>query len=193
MTHGYTRISTLDQSASLQADALLNAGCDHLYNDTASGSKESRPQLDRMLDRLRPGDTVIVWRLDRLGRSLKHLIELVEKFKANGVAFRSLTENIDTSTPGGILFFQLFGAFAEYERNLIRERTNAGLAAAKLRGRKGGRPAGLTKKTDQTARIAESLNKENKLSVSEICEQLTISKATYYRYLKARAEAQTEK
>lgn len=187
MTIGYTRISTADQSHDLQLDALHAAGCERIFSDTASGAKTARPQLDALLAQVRKYDVVIVWRLDRLGRNLKHLIEIIEDFKAKGVAFRSITENIDTDTPTGTLFFQLFGAFAEYERNLIRERTNAGLAAARSRGKQGGRPKGLSKEATTKSHAAASLYQERKLTVDEICQQLSIkSKATLYRYLRAR-------
>src|SRR5664280_2379752 len=137
---GYARVSTDDQNADLQKDALKKAGCIKVFTDKASGSLASRPQLDRMLDQLRPGDVVVVWRLDRLGRSLKNLIALVEGLAEREVGFRSLSESIDTTTANGKLFFSLMGALAEFERDLIRERTMAGLAAARARGRVGGRP-----------------------------------------------------
>lgn len=192
MTIGYARTSTADQSANLQLDALNAAHCERIFTDVASGAKASRPELDAMLAQLRSGDIVVVWKLDRLGRSLRNLIDMVEGFKDKGVGFRSITESIDTTTPGGQLFFHIFGAFAEYERNLIRERTKEGLAAARSRGRIGGRPKGLTKKAEQTSRIAESLWKEGKLLPMEICEQLTISKSTLYRYLAARGITMTK-
>ena len=135
---GYARVSTLDQDPALQQDALLKAGCQRIFVDKASGKLESRPALDELLEQARPGDTVVVWRLDRLGRSLRHLLETVTELERRGVAFISVTENIDTSTPGGRLVFHLFGALAEFERDLIRERTQAGLAAARARGRRGG-------------------------------------------------------
>ncbi len=186
MTIGYARISTTDQNLGLQHDALKAAGCETIFSDEASGAKEARPGLDQVLSHLRSGDTLVIWRFDRLGRSLKHLLSLVESFKAKGIHLRSLSEGIDTSTPMGTLVFQVSGAFAEFERALIQERTNAGLASARLRGKKGGRPPGLSKKAADTSRIAASLYQENKLSVAEICEQLHISKATLYRYLAAR-------
>lgn len=187
MTIGYARTSTADQNPALQLNALRAAGCERIFSDTASGAKSSRPQLDAMLAQLRPGDVVTVWKLDRLGRSLKHLIELIEHFKTQGVAFRSISESIDTTTAAGMAFFQMFGVFAEFERNLIRERTNAGLEAARTRGRKGGRPTGLTKEAEIKSHAAASLYKEGQLSVEEICRQLSIkSKATFYRYLRAR-------
>jgi DNA invertase Pin-like site-specific DNA recombinase len=187
MIFGYARISTQhDQSFDLQIDALTKAGCERIYKDTASGSKEQRKGLDEMLGQLRQGDTIIVWRLDRLGRSMKHLIELVDGFSKQGVQFKSLQEGMDTTTPIGKMLFHFFGAIAEFERNLIVERTNAGLASARARGRVGGRPKGLSKKAETTSHAAASLYKEGKLSVEEICEQLTIGKSTLYRYLKER-------
>jgi len=131
---GYARVSTLEQDEALQHDALTAAGCERIFADKASGKLEHRPALDALLDQLRPGDTVVVWRLDRLGRSLRHLLEVVSELERRGVAFQSLTEVIDTSTPGGKLVFHLFGALAEFERELIRERTMAGLAAARAAG-----------------------------------------------------------
>ncbi len=149
---GYARVSTLQQDEALQHDALRQAGCDRIFVDKASGKLESRPALDALLDQARPGDIVAVWRLDRLGRSLRHLIETVADLEHRGVAFMSLTENIDTSTPGGKLVFHLFGALAEFERDLIRKRTEAGLAAARARGRVGGRPTVWTEAKLRTAR-----------------------------------------
>ncbi len=139
MLIGYARISTDDQTFDLQLDALKAAGCDaqRIYTDTASGAKTDRPGLTRAIDVAREGDTLVVWRLDRLGRTLPHLLQLVEELKRRGVGFRSLTESIDTTSPSGQLIFHIFGALAEFERNLIRERTQAGLAAARARGRVG--------------------------------------------------------
>ena len=141
MTFGYARISTTQQDEALQLDALTQAGCTRIYTDTASGATQSRPALDELLEHLRPGDTIVVWRLDRLGRSLRHLVELVAMLEEQHVGLRSLTESIDTTTPGGKLIFHVFAALAEFERELIRERTYAGLAAARARGRVGGRPS----------------------------------------------------
>ena len=140
MTIGYIRVSTQEQDEALQRDALEAAGCERLFVDRASGAITSRPALDAMLEQLRAGDVVVVWRLDRLGRSLRHLIDVVNDLQSHGVQLRSLTENLDTSTPSGKLTFHVFGAMAQFERDLIRERTQAGLAAARARGRKGGRP-----------------------------------------------------
>jgi DNA invertase Pin-like site-specific DNA recombinase len=177
---GYARVSTDDQNASLQVDALKKAGCLKVFVDHASGSKASRPELDRMLEQLRTGDVVVVWRLDRLGRSLKNLIELVEGLAGLGVGFRSLSESIDTTTANGRLFFSIMGALAEFERDLIRERTNAGLAAARARGRVGGRPSVMNaKKIDKARKLYDS----RQHTVAEIAEMLDVSVATIYRHL----------
>jgi DNA invertase Pin-like site-specific DNA recombinase len=188
MVFGYARISTKhEQNFSLQDDALKLAGCERIFHDIASGAKEQRKGLDELMAQLRRGDTLIVWRLDRLGRSLKHLVELIEKFEQMGVQFLSVQEGMDTSTPMGKMVYHVFGAIAEFERNLIRERTNAGLSAARARGRKGGRPRGLSKHAEVKSHAAVSLYNERKLSVEQICEHLNIkSKATLYRYLRER-------
>src|SRR4051812_31958867 len=143
MDIGYARVSTGEQTLDLQLDALQAAGCGKVYRETASGAKAGRPILEEVLTYLRKGDTLVVWRLDRLGRSLRHLIETVAALAERGIGFKSLTEQIDTTTPGGKLIFPVFGALAEFERDLIRERTHAGLAAARARGRLGGRPRKL--------------------------------------------------
>jgi len=177
---GYARVSTDDQNASLQVDALKKAGCIKVFTDHASGSKASRPELDRMLDQLRAGDVIVVWRLDRLGRSLKNLIELVEGLADRGVGFRSLSESIDTTTANGRLFFSIMGALAEFERDLIRERTNAGLLAARARGRVGGRPSVMNaKKIDKARKLYDS----RQHTVAEIADMLNVSVATIYRHL----------
>src|SRR3954447_7517342 len=144
MLIGYARISTLDQTLALQQDALAAAGCGQVYTDTASGARTDRPGLAQALSHLRAGDTLVVWRLDRLGRSLAHLIETIRELEERGVHFRSLQEQLDTGTSGGKLVFHVFGALAQFERDLIRERTHAGLAAARARGRLFGRPEALT-------------------------------------------------
>jgi len=177
---GYARVSTDDQDASLQHDALKVAGCIKVFTDKASGSLASRPQLDRMLDQLRPGDVVVVWRLDRLGRSLKNLIALVEDLAEKGVGFRSLTENIDTTTNGGKLVFHIFGALAEFERTLIRERTMAGLAAARARGRIGGRPPTMT---PDKIKVARQMYDSREHTVEAIAKTLGVSRKTIYRHL----------
>jgi DNA invertase Pin-like site-specific DNA recombinase len=180
MLIGYERVSTDDQNLALQHDALLAAGCDRIFSDKMSGAKADRPGLKQAFDFARSGDTLIVWRLDRLGRSLKDLIALVEELESRKIGFRSLQESIDTTTSGGKLIFHLFGALAEFERNLIRERTQAGLQAARARGRKGGRRQKLS--PDQIA-IGRSLAADPKRSVSSICEHLGISRPTFYRYI----------
>ncbi|HEY6408200.1 MAG TPA: recombinase family protein [Ktedonobacteraceae bacterium] len=151
-----------------------------MFTDTASGAKEERKGLDEAVAYLRSGDTLVVWRLDRLGRSLKHLIEVVTDLEKRGIGFKSLTENIDTTTSGGKLIFHIFGALAEFERNLIRERTVAGLESARARGKKGGRPKSLTGK--KVAMLKE-LYDSKQHSIEEICKSLHISRATLYRYV----------
>ena len=177
---GYARVSTLEQDEALQHDALTAAGCQRIFVDRASGKLEHRPGLDTMLEQLRPGDSVTVWRLDRLGRSLRHLIDVVADLEARGVAFRSLMESIDTSTPGGKLTFHLFGALAEFERDLIRERTMAGLAAARARGRIGGRP---TVWTPAKLKVARSMYAGGEHDVATIARVVGVSRASVYRAL----------
>lgn len=183
---GYVRVSTADQNEDLQRDALTAAGCDRLYVDHASGKTESRPGLDALLEQLRPGDTVVVWRLDRLGRSLRHLIDLANLLDGRGVALVSLRESLDTSTPGGRLIFHVFGALAEFERDLIRERTQAGLAAARARGRVGGRP---TVWTDEKLQAARAMHASGEHDISSIARVLGISRATLYRGLATTPES----
>jgi DNA invertase Pin-like site-specific DNA recombinase len=186
MKIGYARVSTQDQNLHLQTDALKQAGCEKIFEEKVSGVKQSRPELDRMLEQLRKGDVVMVYKLDRLGRSIKHLLELVEVFKNKEVELISISDNIDTSSIQGRLVFNIFASIAEFERDLIRERTMAGLQAAKKRGRIGGRPKGLSDKAQRLALVAEALYKENTLSVNEIAKNLGISKATLYKYLRFR-------
>jgi DNA invertase Pin-like site-specific DNA recombinase len=181
MLIGYARISTGDQTLNLQKDALTAAGVEQIYTDVLSGAKADRPGLADALTYARPGDTLVVWRLDRLGRSLQHLIETIRSLEARGIGFRSLTESIDTTTPGGKLIFHIFGSLAEFERDLIRERTNAGLAAARARGRVGGRPRKLTPK--QVA-LAKRLHADKENDIQTICQTLGISRGTLYRALK---------
>ncbi len=186
MLIGYARVSTHEQNLDLQKDALKQAGCEKIYSDKISGSATDRPQLQRAFEHLREGDTLVVWRLDRLGRSLRHLIELVGQLQEREVGFKSLQESMDTSSSSGKLIFHVFGALAEFERNLIGERTLAGLAAARARGRKGGRP----KKLDEKKRKhAIELYNERKHSVSEICEIVGVSKPTLYKYINAAQSA----
>jgi DNA invertase Pin-like site-specific DNA recombinase len=184
MIVGYARVSTGDQALALQQDALQVAGCDRIFTDTISGAKVERPGLSQALDHLREGDTLVVWRLDRLGRSLGNLIELLTKLDNRGVGFRSLTEQIDTTTSGGKLIFHIFGALAEFELNLIREWTMAGLAAARARDRQGGRPP-ILDSAKQIA-MAQALYDDKTNSIAEICKTLGISRATMYRSIKTR-------
>src|SRR5215208_4567580 len=181
MDIGYARVSTGEQTLDLQLDALKSAGCGKVYTETARGAKADRPVLDDVLSYLRTGDTLVVWRLDRLGRSLQHLIDVVAALAARGVGFKSLTEQIDTTTPGGKLIFHVFGALAEFERDLTRERTHAGLAAARARGRTGGRPKKLA--DARTVALANRLYRDEHTDVATICRTLGISRATLYRYL----------
>jgi DNA invertase Pin-like site-specific DNA recombinase len=180
MLIGYERVSTDDQNLALQHDALHTAGCEKIFSDKMSGAKADRLGLKDAFEFARKGDTLVVWRLDRLGRSLKDLIALVEELENRQIGLRSLQENIDTTTSGGRLTFHLFGALAEFERNLIRERTQAGLQAARARGRKGGRRPKLT---PQQVEIGRALAADPKRSVASICKHLEISRPTYYRYI----------
>ena len=175
---GYARVSTGDQDAQLQLDALTQAGCYRIFTDTASVSLESRPELDKLLDQIRPGDTLVVWRLDRLGRSIRHLINHMDALQKRDIEFKSLQENIDTSSSGGRLVFNIFASLAEFERDLIRERTNAGLQAARARGRTGGRPSSLS--TDKL-RTAKRLYEQKDMTVTQIGEVLGVSRSTVYR------------
>ncbi len=181
---GYARVSTQDQTLDLQKDALEKIGCTKIFTDTASGAQTDRPGLDQALSFLRPGDTLVVWRLDRLGRTLKHLIETVNKLRDKHIGFKSLTESIDTTTSNGRLIFNIFGALAEFERDLIRERTKAGLQAARARGRVGGRPKAHTLNTPKKVAMAQSLYDNKNNTIDEICKTLNISRATLYRYIK---------
>ncbi|NQT63642.1 MAG: recombinase family protein [Candidatus Marinimicrobia bacterium] len=180
MNIGYARVSTQDQNLDLQNDALKTAGCEKICTDKMSGAKTDRPGLDKIMGFIRKGDTLVVWKLDRLGRSLKHLIQVMNMLEEREIYFKSVQESLDTSTPGGKLIFHVFGALAEFERDIIRERTLAGLAAARARGRKGGRPRKLSKKQVEMAR---NLMKDVSIPIAEICETLGVSKATLYRYI----------
>ncbi|MCW8472292.1 recombinase family protein [Fluoribacter gormanii] len=181
MLIGYARVSTDDQNLNLQHDALNNAGCERIFDDHVTGSKIQRPGLKTALEFAREGDVFVVWRLDRLSRSLKDLIEMVALLESRKIGLRSLHESIDTSSSSGKLIFHIFGALAEFERNLIRERTHAGLQAARARGRKGGRPKKLS--TDK-AKLAIQLYEGKQHSIQQICKLIGISKPTLYKYLK---------
>lgn len=177
MKIGYARVSTDDQRMDLQRDALTAAGCEKVFTDTASGAKAARSGLDEALSYARKGDVLVVWRLDRLGRSLPELVKIVGELEAAGVGFESVTERIETSSAAGRLVFHVFAALAEFERRLIVERTHAGLAAARARGRKGGRPALPAEKVAAIQAMAAG-----KRSVSEICKALKIGRSTLYKY-----------
>lgn len=176
---GYARVSTADQNTAMQIDALKQAGCDRIFEDQASGAKTERPGLTEAVRYVREGDTLVVWKLDRLGRSMQHLLEIITELEGRGVGFRSITENIDTTTPGGRLIFHLFGALAQFERDLIRERTHAGLRAAKDRGRTGGRKAAVTPEKLDKARAFLQAG----LNVREAATRLKVGKTALYKAL----------
>ncbi|MGC7393722.1 recombinase family protein, partial [Xanthomonas citri pv. citri] len=186
MKIGYARVSTREQNPALQVDSLKAAGCERIYQDVASGAKTARPALDELLGQLRGGDVLVIWKLDRMGRSLKHLVELVGSLMERKVGLLSLNDPIDTTSAQGRFVFNLFATLAEFERELIRERTQAGLTAARARGRVGGRPKGLSPQAEATALAAETLYRERKLSVAAIAQKLHLSKSTLYSYLRHR-------
>jgi DNA invertase Pin-like site-specific DNA recombinase len=181
MLVGYARVSTSDQTLDLQHDALTKAGCTKIFIDTASGAQAERKGLTDVLSFVRPGDILVVWKLDRLGRSLKDLIARITELETRKIGFKSLTEQIDTTTSGGKLIFHIFGALAEFERDIIRERTNAGLEAARTRGKLGGRPKALT---PEKIKLARKLYADTSTSVAEICKMLGISRHTLQRYVR---------
>lgn len=180
MLVGYARVSTQDQNLALQLDALKAAGCEKVFTEKASGAQRDRPELSAALSFMRKGDSLVVWRLDRLARSLPQLIETVAQLESEGIGLRSLTEAIDTATAGGKLIFHIFGALAEFERSVIRERTRAGLKAARERGRKGGRPPALSA-SDLAA--AKAMLRDPEITVAEVAARLKVSPATLYRHL----------
>lgn len=184
MIIGYARVSTDDQNLSLQLDALKQAGCERIFKEKVSGAKTERPELLKLLDQAREGDTVTVWKLDRLGRSLKHLVETVSEFEKHNIGFRSLKESIDTTSATGKLIFHIFAALAEFERGMLQERTNAGLQAARARGRTGGRRRGISPDLLKKAPTAKTLYLAKTTNVDEIARQLSISKATLYKLLR---------
>lgn len=186
MKIGYARVSTREQNLMMQTIALEEAGCDKIYEEVVSGVKADRPILENLIKELRPTDTLVIWKLDRLGRSLKNLVVLVQQLMDNDIGLCSLNDPIDTTNSQGRLIFNIFASLAEFERDIISERTQAGLSAARARGRLGGRPRGLSKSAEATACAAETLYKEKKLSVVEICKRLSISKSTLYKYLRHR-------
>jgi DNA invertase Pin-like site-specific DNA recombinase len=187
MLIGYARVSTTDQTLVLQEDALRAAGCATIFRDVMSGAAADRPGLRAALAHAQAGDVFVVWRLDRLGRSLKHLIAVVEELRARDIGFKSLQEAMDTTTPGGQLIFHLFAALAEFERALIRERTLAGLAAARARGRRGGRPSKLT---PATLALARQMLADPAVSLSQVAAALQVHRTTLYRALRRRRSRQ---
>jgi len=180
MLVGYARVSTQDQKPHLQTDALKSAACEKIFKEKASGAQRNRPELKAALDYIRAGDTLVVWKLDRLARSLKQLIETVEEMEGRGIGFKSLTENIDTTTSGGKLIFHIFASLAEFERSIIRERTRAGLDAARARGKRGGRPASLTEKDIQAAK---AMLADPEITVEEVARRLNVAPSTLYRHI----------
>lgn len=183
MLIGYARVSTQEQELQLQLDALEKAGCEsQIFVDKISGAKTQRPGLDECLTKLQTGDTLIVWRLDRLGRSMHHLVSLVEELRQKGIGFKSICDGaIDTTTASGELIFNIFSSLAQFERRLIQERTNAGLVAARARGKKGGRKKIAT--NDPKVLTAKKMHKDHGMSIGDICKTLKISRASFYRYI----------
>lgn len=186
MIIGYARVSTKEQKLDLQIDELKKFGCEKIYTDISSGAKSSRPNFDEMMKMLRNDDTVVIFKLDRLGRSVKHLIELFEFFNKNKITLISLTERVDTSTVQGKLMFNMFAILAEFERDLIIERTRSGLSAARARGRNGGRPKGLSKEAEALSYVVVQMYNQRKLSISQIAKTLGISIGSIYNYLRIR-------
>lgn len=181
MLIGYARVSTQDQTLDLQTDALKQAGCEKIFTDTMSGAQAERPGLQEAMSHLRAGDTLVVWRLDRLGRTLKQLITIINDLSARDIGFKSVQEQMDTTTSGGKLIFHVFGSLAEFEREVIRERTNAGLRAARVRGRFGGKPS-LQSLDPKKVALARKLYADRTMPVKEICETIHIGRSTLYRY-----------
>jgi DNA invertase Pin-like site-specific DNA recombinase len=180
---GYARVSTNEQHLHLQQDALNAAGCLKIYTDTISGTKSVRKGLAEALEYIRNGDTLVVWRLDRLGRSLKDLIERITDLHSRNIGFKSLMENIDTTTSGGKLIFHIFGALAEFERDIIKERTTAGLTAARARGRRGGRPRSSLS-NERKLQMARQMYEKKTIPVKDICKALGIPRSTFYKYVR---------
>lgn len=190
MLIGYARVSTIDQDTSLQLDALKAAGCERIFEEKASGAKEDRPELIRALDVARPGDVLVVWKLDRLARSLKQLVLVLDDLSARGIGFRCLAPAIDTTTPEGRLLYSITGAFAEFEREIIRQRTRAGLKSALARGRKGGRPKALS--AEDLAK-AKAMLRDGTISVAAVAKTFGVSRPTLYKHVpEARARARED-
>lgn len=186
MKYGYARVSTKDQVLDLQIDALKKAGCNKVFQEIAKGAKAGRPEWTTLLNEIKSGDTLVVWKLDRMGRSLQHLIKTVNELMSNNIDIISLKDPINIITAQGRFMFNVFASLAEFEKDLIRERTMVGLKSARDRGRMGGRPKGLSEKAKRSACSAEALYKQNELTSAEIAAQLDISKTTLYKYLRTR-------
>ena len=186
MKYGYARVSTKDQNLELQIDALEKYGCQKIYSEKAKGAKADRPKWQELLNQIENGDTLVIWKLDRMGRSLHHLIKVVTELMEKNISIVSLNDPIDTTNIQGKLMFNIFASLAEFEKDLIRERTMAGLRSARVRGRMGGRPKGLSQEAIRKACTAEALYSQKELSINEITEQLSISKTTLYKYLRYR-------
>lgn len=186
MKYGYARVSTRDQNLNLQIDTLKNVGCEKIYEEVARGAKTDRPVLNQLLNIIQSGDTLVIWKFDRLGRSLQHLIKIFNDLINRNINIISLKDPVDTTTPQGKLMFNMFSSLAEFEKDLIHERTMAGLKSARARGKLGGRPKGLSQRAMEKACAAESLYRERKLSAIDITRKLGISKTTLYKYLKIR-------
>ncbi|OWK72349.1 resolvase [Pedobacter sp. AJM] len=184
MRIGYARVSTKEQNLNLQIEALEKAGCEIIFRETISGATKVRPELDKMIAQLRKGDELLVWRLDRLGRSLKHIIDLVLSLSEEGIIIKGLTNGVDTSTINGRLFLNIMASLADYERELIRERTKAGLESARARGRMGGRPKGFSKDTIFKLLVMRSVYKDLDKTPEQIYKGLQLTRATFYRYAK---------
>ncbi len=186
MKYGYARVSTKDQNLDMQIDALERYGCQKIFSEHAKGAKADRFQWLELLKQIKSGDSLIIWKLDRMGRSLSHLISIVNELIKKNVSIISLNDPIDTSSIQGKFMFNIFASLAEFEKDLIRERTMAGLRSARIRGKMGGRPKGLSKEAQRKACVAEALYAQKELSISEIIQQLNISKTTLYKYLRFR-------
>jgi DNA invertase Pin-like site-specific DNA recombinase len=184
MNIGYARVSTHNQNLDLQLDELKKAGCEKIYQEQVSGMKEKREELTKLKEQLRAGDIVVVWKLDRLGRSLKDLVQTVKDFEDMGVGLRSLTDSIDTTSNTGKLIFHIFASLVEFERELIRERTFAGLSSARARGRIGGRPKKITPEKIQQMKV---MHKDTKIEISEMCKTFGVARNTLYKYLELNA------
>lgn len=189
MLIGYARVSTLEQNPALQLDALQGAGCEKVFVEKASGAQRDRPELKAALEYMRAGDTLVVWKLDRLARSIRQLIDSIDALETRGIGFRSLTEVIDTTTPGGKLVFHIFGALAEFERSIIRERTKAGLASARARGKLGGRPRAWN---DADVTAAKALLRDPNITVEQAARRLGVAPSTLYRHIPGGRSSITE-